>query len=185
MVNSAESSDAALARELQLEEYGGSGIKRQRTDQKHLAITNSEDEFSLDWDGPSASNGQVSPQPKPRRSLRSRQEPQIVDDTPMMDVDADALLANALEGLDELEDTDYTDDYVYSSDDNASELDAGSPEAEENVQIDPRPVQRRSRASNTTRRRSRAVRAVPPPLPYHMGGRVRNDSYITNFNKHC
>ncbi|OKL60993.1 hypothetical protein UA08_03921 [Talaromyces atroroseus] len=113
---STESSDAALARELQLEEYGGIEAKRQRTFTERdddQTIQDSEDELSPYWNE-SSDHGHVPRGPKLRRSLRSRPSSQLIDgdDIPMLD--ADSTFAN------KLEDTSDEEDYVYSSDDNAA-----------------------------------------------------------------
>jgi DNA repair protein RAD16 len=185
---STESSDAALARELQLEEYGGSDIKRQRTfldkEEDDRTIQDSEDELSPHWNEFSDHAQTFSP-PKTRRSLRSR--PSLVDVAMLDDGDLD----------DE-------DDYVYSSDD-ASEADAASPETEDNAMDVFRPPPTRvSRVSNTTRRRAQTARPTArtaarrgvrrgareaaedtPPLPYQMGRRVRNNLYDIYVTCHC
>ncbi|EEA25851.1 DNA repair protein rad16 [Talaromyces marneffei ATCC 18224] len=162
-----ESSDAALARKLQLEEYGGSDVKRQRNtfdaDDATAApmAQDSEDELSP------ALEEQMSSQHSRRRSLRSRPKSQVKDDgdLPMLD------------------DGDYTDDagdLAYSpSDDNVSEADAASPDVEEVPVIAPSAT-RRARTSNTPRRgraraASRAQRAIEPTLPYHMGRRAAKE----------
>ena len=156
-----ESSDAALARELQLEEYGGSDAKRQRNAfdaEDVIAATMAEDSDDELW--PDLEE-QMSPKPSRRRSLRSRPKSQIKDD-------------GDLPMIDDGDDTDDADDFAYSpSDDNASEADAASPEVEEEVPV----TTRRARISNTTRRgrapaAARRQRAPEPALPYHMGRRV-------------
>lgn len=163
-----ETSDAALARELQLEEYGGSNAKRQRntSDVERIIAQESDDELWPEFEE------QMSPQPSRRRSLRSRPRFQIKDD-----VD--------LPMLDDGDDTDDADDYAYSpSDDNASEADAASPEVgeeeEEEVPVIAPSTTRRTRTSNTPRRgrvsaAARRQRAAEPVLPYTMGRRVRDD----------
>lgn len=158
-----ESSDAALARELQLEEYGGSDAKRQRNAfdaEDVIAATmaqESDDELWPDLEE------QMSPKPSRRRSLRSRPKSQIKDD-------------GDLPMLDDGDDTDDADDFAYSpSDDNAS--DAASPEVEEEAPVIAPSTTRRARTSNTSRRgrapaAARRQRVTEPPLPYHMGRRV-------------
>lgn len=157
-----ESSDAALARELQLEEYGGSNTKRQRNAFGAVDATMAEDSDEELW--PDLEE-QMSPKPSRRRSLRSHPKSQIRDD-------------GDLPMLDDGDDTDDADDFAYSpSDDNASEADAASPEAEEEVPVIAPTTTRRARTSNITRRgrapaAARRQRATEPALPYHMGRRV-------------
>lgn len=163
-----ETSDAALARELQLEEYGGSDAKRQRNAfgaEEVVAATvaqASDDELWPDFEE------QLSPQPSRRRSLRSRPKSQIKDDSD-------------LPMLDDGDDTDDADDFAYSpSDDNASEADAASPEVEEEVPVIAPSTTRRARTSNTSRRgrasaAARRQSATEPALPYNMGRRVGDD----------
>lgn len=99
------------------------------------------------------------------RSLRSRPKSQIKDDSD-------------LPMLDDGDDTGDADDFAYSpSEDNASEVDAASPEVEEEFLVIPPPATRRARASTTPRRgralaAARRQRATEPALPYHMGRRV-------------
>lgn len=161
-----ESSDAALARELQLEEYGGNNAKRQRnafdTDDAMAAsmAQESEDELSPHW------TEEMSPQPNRRRSLRSRAKFQVKDD-------------GDLPMLDDGDDTEDADDFAYSpSDDNASEADAASPEVEEEVPVITPSTTRRARASSRRQLRPadrRVQRATEPALPFHMGRRVWDD----------
>lgn len=154
-----ESSDAALARELQLEEYGGRDAKRQRH------AFDAEDVIAATM--AQGSDDEMSPQPSRRRSLRSRPNSQIKNDSDLlMPDDADS--------------TDDADDYVYTpSDDNASEADAASPEVEEEVPVMAASTTRRGRrTSNMPRRGRRALAAArrqrtpEPALPYSMGRRV-------------
>jgi DNA repair protein RAD16 len=160
-----ESSDAALACKLQLEEYGGGDAKRQRNaydTEVVIAATMAQESEDELW--PELEE-QMSPQPSRRRSLRARPKSQIKDD-------------GDLPMLDDGDDTDDADDFAYSpSDDNASEADAASPEVEEEVPVIPPSATRRARASTTPRRgralaAARRQRATEPALPYHMGRRV-------------
>ncbi|GAM35897.1 hypothetical protein TCE0_017f04579 [Talaromyces pinophilus] len=163
-----ESSDAALARELQLEEYGGSDAKRQRNAfdaEDVIAATMAKDSDDELW--PDLEE-QMSPKPSRRRSLRSRPKLQIKDD-------------DDLPMLDDGDDTDDADDFAYSpSDDNASEADAASPEVEEEFPVIAPATTRRARTSNTTRRgrapaAARRQRAPEPALPYNMGRRAAKE----------
>lgn len=159
-----ETSDAALARELQLEEYGGSDAKRQRnaSDAEDVIAQESDDELWPELEE------QMSSQPSRRRSLRSRPRSQIKDD-----ID--------LPMLDDGDDTDDADDYAYSpSDENMSEADAASPDGDEEVPVVAPSTTRRSRTSTIPRRgrtsaAARRQRAAEPALPYNMGRRVRDD----------
>ncbi|EED21725.1 DNA excision repair protein Rad16, putative [Talaromyces stipitatus ATCC 10500] len=159
-----ESSDAALARELQLEEYGGSKIKRQRNTLDTADFTpmvqDSEDELLPDWDE------QMSPQSSRRRSLRSRPKSQTKN-------------AGDMRMLDDGHGTDDADDYAYSpSDDDASEADEASPEVEEEVPVVTPPATRRARNPNNSLRsrvRARALRETETALPYHMGRRAARE----------
>ncbi|PCG93611.1 Zinc finger, RING-type [Penicillium occitanis (nom. inval.)] len=163
-----ESSDAALARELQLEEYGGSDAKRQRNAfdaEDVIAATMAKDSDDELW--PDLEE-QMSPKPSRRRSLRSHPKLQIKDD-------------DDLPMLDDGDDTDDADDFAYSpSDDNASEADAASPEVEEEFPVIAPATTRRARTSNTTRRgrapaAARRQRAPEPALPYNMGRRAAKE----------
>lgn len=170
---STEASDAALARELQLEEYGGASVKRQRTKadiQKSAvpSIKDSEDELSLDW------NSHVSPVQRRQRSTRSRQKP-------LFETDGEHVMS------DNADNTDDADDNAYSpSGDDPSEADEAASEAEEQIPVVASSTSRRGRRSvprSGSRRQRRASRTEESALPSYMGRRVWNGHPVSETVK--
>lgn len=163
---STEPSDAALARELQLEEYGRASVKRQRTRadiQKSAApwIKDSEDEISLDW------NNHLSPVQRRQRSTRSRQKP-------LFETDGDHVMSD---------NADNTDD----ADDNAYAPSADDPsEAEKQIPVVAPSTSRRGRRSvprSESRRQRRATRTEEIALPSYMSRRVWNGHPVSETFK--
>lgn len=176
-----ESSDAALARALQLEEYEGTGTKRQRLSaggsKRALEIQDStDDDDAMLTELDSLSDAEESTrQPPPHRETRkSAQSKGIVPGTDESSLsDLDSSKARLVDDLDDSMDEDLYED---SSDESLSDYVSSPSDVDGDLPMPPRPS---GRGTGGARRGARRVQSLAPPsrdpLPYTMSRRVRND----------
>ncbi|KAH8698266.1 putative DNA excision repair protein Rad16 [Talaromyces proteolyticus] len=161
---STELSDAALAQELQLQEYEGVESKRPRLfasgKQRASPIPDSDDdELAFESGEQLTSDSDIRLPNLRRHSRKSRLQASSAASNNMSLSDLDSTTANMVDAAEE---------YVYSSDDSLSDPPPSDTDND-------RPISRRQRPATSGRRGVRAPRTAGTSLPFRMGRRAERE----------